>query len=37
MKLGAITKPDKKNTARLKKFNDDDMSANCDVIVISPI
>ena len=34
MKLGSVTKLNTKNTATLKKFEDDFMSANCDVMVI---
>ena len=34
MKLGPVTKLDKKNKTTSKKFNDNVMSANCDVIVI---
>ena len=34
MKLGPITKIDKRNKTTSKKFNDDVMSENCDVIVI---
>ena len=34
MKLGPVTKLDKKNKIMSKKFNDD---VNCDVIVIFPI
>ena len=34
MKLGPVTKLDKKNTAMSKTFESDIMSANCDVIVI---
>ena len=34
MKLGSVTKLDKKNTTTLKKSEDDFMSANCDVMVI---
>ena len=34
MKLGTVTKPDKKNTTTLKKFYDDIVSVNYDVIVI---
>ena len=34
MKLGPVTKFDKKNTAISKKINDDIMSANFNVIVI---
>ena len=37
MKLGPVTKPDKRNTATLKKFEDDVTSVNCDVIVFFPI
>ena len=37
MKVGPVTKLDKKNTATSKKFDDDAMSANCDVMVIFPI
>ena len=37
MKLGPVTKLDKRNTATPKKFDDDVMSANCDVIVFFPI
>ena len=33
MKLGPVTKLDKGNKAMLKKFDDDAMSANCDVTV----
>ena len=34
MKLGLVIKLDKKNTATSKKFDDDVISTNCDVIVI---
>ena len=37
MKLGPVTKLDKRNKKNLKKFDDDVMPANCDVIVIFPI
>ena len=37
MKLGAVTKLDKKNKTTLKNFGDDIMSANYDVFVIFPI
>ena len=38
MKLGPVTKIDKRNKATLsKKFDDDAMSWNCDVIIIFPI
>ena len=33
MKLGPVTKLDKRNTETLKRFDYDVMSANCDVIV----
>ena len=35
MKLGPVTKPDKRNTkmSKKKKFNNDVRSENCDVIV----
>ena len=34
MKLGPVTKLDKRNKTASKKFDDDAMSENCDVIVI---
>ena len=34
MKLGLVTKLDKKNKTKSKTFDDDVMSKNCDVIVI---
>ena len=34
MKLGAVTKIDKKNKTLLRKFGDDIMPENCDAIVI---
>ena len=34
MKIGAVTKLDKRNKATSKIFDDNVMSANCDVIVI---
>ena len=34
MMLGAVTKSDKRNKTTLKKFDNDVMSENCDVIVI---
>ena len=34
MKLGSVTELDKRNKTRSKKFDDDVMSADCDVIVI---
>ena len=34
MKLGLITKLDNKNKTTSKRFNDDVMLGNCDVIVI---
>ena len=37
MKLGPVTKRDKKNTATSKKIDDDVISLNFDVIVIFPI
>ena len=37
MKLGPVTKLDKRNKITSKKFDDDVMSENCDVIVIFPI
>ena len=37
MKLGPVTKLDKRNTATSKIFDDDAMSPNCDVIAILPI
>ena len=37
MKLGSVTKLDKKNKTTSKNFDDDVISANCDVIVIFPI
>ena len=37
MKLGPVTKIDKKNKTTSKKFDDDVMSRNCDVIAIFPI
>ena len=37
MKLGPVTKLDKRNKTTSKKFDDDVMSENCDVIAIFPI
>ena len=37
MKLGPVTKLDKRNTLTSKKFGDNVMSANCDAIIIFPI
>ena len=37
MKLGPVTKLDKRNTETSKKFEDDALSTNYDVIVIFPI
>ena len=37
MKLGPVTKLYKRNKTESKKFDDDVMSVNCDVIVILPI
>ena len=34
MKLGPVTKLDERNKTTSKKFDDDVMSANCDVMVI---
>ena len=34
MKLGQVTKPDKKKHVNVKKFNVEVMSVNCDVIAI---
>ena len=34
MKLGAVTKPNKRNKTTSEKFDDDVMPANCEVIVI---
>ena len=34
---GPVTKIDKRNMAMSKKFDDDVMSANCEVILIFPI
>ena len=34
MKLGTVTKLDKRNKTTLEKFDNDVMSKNCDVIVI---
>ena len=34
MKLGLVTKLDKRNTGTLKKYDDDDMSTNCNVVVV---
>ena len=36
MKLGPVTELDKRNTATSKKFENDVISANCDVIVFFP-
>ena len=33
MKLGPVTKPDKRNKAMSKKIDNDVISPNCDVIV----
>ena len=35
MKLGSVTKPDKRNTATPKQLKDDIMSENCDVMFFS--
>ena len=37
MKLGPVTKPDKRNKTTSRKIDDDIMSENCDVIFIFPI
>ena len=37
MKLGPVTKLDKRNTVTSKKYNDGIMLVNCDVIVIFSI
>ena len=37
MKLGPVTKLFKRNKTTSKKFDDDIMSENCDVIIIFPI
>ena len=37
MKLGPVTKIDKRNKAKSKKIDDDRMSENCDIIAIFPI
>ena len=37
MNVGPVTKLHKRNKTTSKKFDDDVMSANCDVIVIFPI
>ena len=37
MKLGPVTKLDKRNTTTSKKFDDDVLLSNCEVFVIFPI
>ena len=37
MKLGRVSKLDKRNKTTSKKFDEDVMSENCDVIAIFPI
>ena len=37
MKLGPVTKLDKKNKTKSKSFENNVMSENCDVIAIFPI
>ena len=37
MKLGPVTKPDKRHKTTSKKIDHDVMSTNCDIIVIFPI
>ena len=34
MKLGPVTKRNKRNKTRSKEFDNDDISTNCDVIAI---
>ena len=34
MKLGPVTKPDKRNKTTSEKFDDDVMLGNCDVVVV---
>ena len=36
MKFGPVTKLDKKNTKILRKFDNDFMAENCDVIILPP-
>ena len=37
MKLGLVTKPDKRNKTTSRKFGDGVMSESCDVVAIFPI
>ena len=37
MNLGPVTKLDRRNKITTKRFDDDAMSVNCDVIVVFPI
>ena len=37
MKLGLVTKLDKRNTATSTKFDGDVISTNCNVVIIFPI
>ena len=37
MKIGPVNKLDKRNKTTSKKFDDDALSKNCDVITIFPI
>ena len=37
MKLGVVTKLDKRNKATSKKFEDNILSRNCDVIAVFPL
>ena len=37
MKLGPVTKLDKRNKTTFKKTDDDAMSSNCDIRVVFPI
>ena len=37
MKLGPVTRLDKRNKTRSKKFDDDGMSKSCDIIAVFPI
>ena len=37
MKLAPVTRVDKRNKTTSKKFDDDGMSRNCDIITIFPI
>ena len=37
MRIGPVTKSEKENKTTLKKFDNDVMLANCDVIVVLPV